>query len=144
MAEDIIGTDFDGVICEKIYTEKEKSWGHMNGAERKDYLRRNRADLEAAKPLNVEFFRGKKFIIITSRKPETAALTKRWLKQYNLTPLHICHMTYSKSYENSIRHKSEMINAYKLKIFYEDCKVTYKGLVEKCPNCKVVFVDGKM
>jgi hypothetical protein len=130
MEQNIVATDFDGVLCKKFKMPGIKKWKNMNAHERKIYRTEYFKIISKIEPEQymIDFFKDKQFVIITARKSFTQSITLSWLKANGLNPLSVFYMRYSNTRENMIQHKAEIIKSMGYTVYYEDDKKICRAL----------------
>jgi hypothetical protein len=135
----IVSYDIDGVLA-KQPPQSLKKWGKMNGDERKkrkeflNYWYLNASKLiEPKEPI---------FYAISARKNDEKVLkiTNYWLKKnYPNRVISFFLLSKSRSLENVIEFKSNVIKHLKVDRHYEDNKKVLKGLKKSLPEVEFYF-----
>tara|TARA_R110000823_G_scaffold214671_1_gene344465 strand:- start:769 stop:1215 length:447 start_codon:yes stop_codon:yes gene_type:complete len=135
----IVSYDIDGVLA-KQPPPSIKKWGRMNGVERrkrKEFL--NYWYLNADKLIEPK---EKTFYAISARRneKEIIKITNFWLKKnYPERVVNFYLLSNSRSLENVIEFKTNVIKHLQVNRHYEDNKKVLKGLKKSLPNVELYF-----
>lgn len=129
----IVSYDIDGVLAAQP-PASEKKWGHMGGAERKarkDFLYDWYENAERLLlPKEAEFFA----ISARKREPRVFEITRTWLNKYYGNRVKGFYLLgTSRTIENVVKFKSEMVIELGVKRHYEDNKKVLKGMRKLLP-----------
>ena len=140
----LVSYDIDGVLADQP-PQAEKKWGHMNGLERKARKQFLYKWYQNAQPLLVP--RETEFIAISARKKEPLIydITSKWLtKNFDNKILRIYLLEKSRSLENVIEFKSNVISNCGIQRHYEDNKKVLKGISKLLPDVELYFWEKGM
>ena len=129
----IVSYDIDGVLAAQP-PANDKKWGHMNGAERKArqkflynwYMAAERL----LEPTETTFF------AISARKnnPLVYDITKNWLEKHYSNRVKRCFLLdTSRTVENVVKFKSQIVLSNNIQRHYEDNKTVLKGMRKLLP-----------
>lgn len=131
--------DLDGVLAKKPPAPPKK-WGLMKGSERRAW--KNQLELYYLRAEKLLEWDGTS-IVITARKNEvgTTSATVEWfLDNYGKIP-QLFFLEKSRSVENVVAFKAQVLRLHKIEEYYEDNKKVLKGLIGLYPDCKYFFVS---
>jgi len=107
-------------------------------------------------PVDFLVFPDDEYYLITSRSKELTSITKKWVKKYcphvkKLIVLgqRLLGNTSNKKeieewLDTTARDKAEVINKYKIEVYFDDSTYVVKRLRELCPNCKIINYGGRV
>ena len=130
----IVSYDIDGVLADQP-PPNSKKWGHMNGEERKarkDFLYDWYTNATALiQPKEDKFYA----ISARKREPRVWNITKDWLnKYYPERVIDFRLLGDSRTVENVVRFKSQMVLELGVQRHYEDNKKVLKGMRKLLPS----------
>jgi hypothetical protein len=137
-----VGYDMDGVLAQGPNPSK-KPWRFMSGVERAGYKNDLLYAYEKAHPLLIP--KDPSFVVISARKDnaDVRSVTDKWLKRYGERVSGVYLLKVSRSLENVISFKSQIINELGLTDFTEDNPAVVKGLRTFCPKTRIwLYKEG--
>lgn len=134
----INGYDIDGVICELF--KPDKPFRLCNSEERKILKKLKTFHMKTAKKLRDT--EGLEIYLITGRKNKDREITLEWLRKNNIKFHKLLMLQASRTRENMIGHKKNMIEYYNIDTFFEDDPKIVKKLKKLLPKVNFVYVDS--
>lgn len=138
----LVSYDLDGVIAEKKEIKKDKSWGKMNGLERKTYLH---STLHSYATSTVILRPIERYIIVTARKEdkEVVETTLHWLRQNKISPVGIFFLNKPRSITNVGKFKANVVTSLNAECHIEDNKKVLQEMKKYLPkNFPLYYFDG--